>query len=192
MTSYPIIYDWGFVVFWGVTLLLGIYGGGFLGGAFVMGAMLMLVWHEHAHASVCLRVGAPIKEIRFAWYGGYVMANVSNPSDIVDFFLAGVKNTTKITTILVALVAGITIWGIYFASGFNFAHNPLLNFINSLASFAILMTLINVLPISFHIKKYDVIVTTDWWAAHRYTELRDELWNDGKTNALEHPVFSTS
>ena len=62
----------------------------------------------------------------------------------------------------------------------NFASNPYLDLINSITLFAVLMFVCNILPYSIYIKRWDVIVTTDGWAAMIYHERSKELWNDGK------------
>lgn len=69
--------------------------------------------------------------------------------------------------------------------GMDFAMNPLLNLLIGVVSFLIVMCITNVLPINYHHKKHGII-STDGWAAIRFRELRDELWNDGRAIASTH------
>jgi hypothetical protein len=71
--------------------------------------------------------------------------------------------------------------------GLNFAGNPYLALLNGIVSFLVVMSITNILPINYHHKKHGLI-STDGWAALRFIELRDELWNDGKGEA--HAVNS--
>jgi len=50
--------------------------------------------------------------------------------------------------------------------GLNFANNPYLNLLNSIALFCIVMFISNILPISYNSKRYGVI-STDGWATYK-------------------------
>jgi hypothetical protein len=67
--------------------------------------------------------------------------------------------------------------------GVNFAQNPYLALLNGIVCFLVVMSITNILPINYNHKKHGLI-STDGWAALRFIELREELWNDGRAEAM--------
>lgn len=189
--NYPINFTKSFFVFWIAAAALAYYVGGWINVAFILIALGMIACHEYAHAVACVKNDLKIKEMGFTWLGGYVRADVNTPTEAVDFFMAGIKNTGWFAVVFTAALIFVNIAGRTFLS-INFAPtNVYLSLLNTLTLFSIMMLACNVLPISYHDKKHDVLVTTDWFAATMYKEMRDELWNDGK-NSFEaiSPSFS--
>lgn len=170
-------YTRSFVLFWGATMALAIYTGGILNLAFVLIALLMLVWHEHAHAAHALRSGGTVHEIGFTWLGGYVIAEMQSLVDRPGFFMAGVKNTVGLAIVFIAMDCGAIL--VFRELSINLAMNPYLNLLNCAVVFAVLLSLSNILPVSYYWKERDILITTDAWAAHISSE-GYELWNDGK------------
>ena len=182
MQPYPIIYDGSFIVFWGMSLALGLFVGGLLTFALVAAMILILINHEHAHVKQCIRHYIPIRSLRFTWIGGFLDSDIRYASDVVRVCSAGVINTGMYAFSLVGIVAVI----MYFRPvGLNFANNQYLNFLNGITLFAVVLLISNLLPIVYH-SKTDGMITTDGWASIWYAELRDEMWNDGVHDALDH------
>ena len=183
--TYPIIYENSFVVFWGIFLGVGLFAGGLLTFALVAMMMLVLISHEHAHVKQCIKRHVPIRSVKFNWLGGMVDADIRYANDAVPILSAGVYDTGCYT-----LVFGAIIWYLdtFRVTGLDYANNPYLSLLNGIACFLIVMSITNVLPINYHHKKHGLI-STDGWAALRFRELRDELWNDGKVEAHNHLVM---
>lgn len=107
-------------------------------------------------------------------------ADIRYAKDAVPILSAGVKDTGAY-----AFVFGAFLAALYFIRpiGMNFAQNPYLNLLNSIVVLTVLMFITNILPIVYH-SKTDGIVSTDGWGALRFATLRDELWNDGRSEAM--------
>jgi len=165
--EYPIIYDGSFIIFWTGVLLLEFYDGGLLAVAFTLLALLIIISHEHAHASQCLKNGNRIFGISFTWLGGSVLADIDKTSDKIDFYKAGIVDTGAYALAFVEIVA--VLWFIHEylqPIGINFAPNPYFSLLNSITVFAVVLFICNILPISFHSKKHDMIIMTDGWATY--------------------------
>jgi len=177
---YPIVYKPSFTVFWGLSLGSCFLIGDQLTLAFVAFAMLVLITHEHAHIRECQRLLVPINSVTFSWLGGAVDADIRYAKDAVPILSAGVKDTGAY-----AFVFGAFLAALYFIRpiGMNFAQNPYLNLLNSIVVLTVLMFITNILPIVYH-SKTDGIISTDGWGALRFAILRDELWNDGRSEAM--------
>ena len=182
MPDYPITYEPSFVLFWGISLGFGLFIGGALTFALVAAMILILINHEHAHVKQCIRHYIPIRSLRFTWIGGFLDSDLRYASDVVRVCSAGVINTGMYAFVLTGVVMAITYLR---PTGLNFANNPYLNFLNSITLFAVVLLISNILPIVYHSEK-DGMITTDGWATAWYAELRDELWNDGVHDALDH------
>lgn len=169
---------------WGSALAVGFYFGGLLMFAYTAVAILMLVHHEYAHIRECERRLVKINHVKFNWLGGLVNAEIHHAHDAVPILEAGVKNTgyyalgfgsVLLTTLFISNNYGtMTLEGSHY-----------LQFLNSVVLFAVIMLVSNVLPITIKSKEHGLI-STDGWAALRFRELRDELWNDGAHDALIH------
>lgn len=183
MQDYPIIYDTSFVIFWGVVLSISLYTGGLLSFATVAVMILVLIHHEHAHIKECKARGVKVNSVRFTWLGGMVDADILYANDAVPIMKAGVANTGYYAIAFVIILMGYNFIGRNYGLGINFANNPYLNMITSIMLFTVIMFFSNILPISYKSKKYGVI-TTDGWGAFKFVELRDELWNEGKYDAI--------
>jgi hypothetical protein len=186
-TNYAIVYKPSFILMWGSALALGFYFGGWLMLAYTAVAILMLVHHEYSHIRECEKRGVKINNVTFNWLGGMVDADIFLANDIVPILEAGVKNTGYY-----ALGFGSVLFTTLFISN-SYVVMPLagihyIRFLESIVLFSIIMLVCNVLPISIRSKKYG-FVSTDGWAALRYRELRDELWNEGAHIALDHLNF---
>lgn len=185
IAEYPIVYKPSFVLFWGVALGLSVFTGGSLMFAFTAIAILMLIHHEHAHVKECLKRGVRVNSVTFNWLGGVVNADICYANDAVPILLAGIKNTGYYVFLSIGLLLSVHYMGRNVWSGFNFANNPYLQFLNSFVLFSVILLITNCLPISHYSKKHGVI-STDGWGAYRMLEKRDELWNDGKGNAHQY------
>lgn len=184
MTDYPIIYEPSFVIMWGLAIAIGLYSGGLLTFALIAFMILVLIHHEHAHLKELKKRYININYVKFNWLGGIIHADVKYANDAVPVHLAGVMNTGAYTILSVVGFAGLTYIGRNVLSGFNFANNPYLNFLNSAMLFTSILFISNIVPGSIKIKKYGTIMT-DGWAAFKYRELRDELWNEGRWVAMD-------
>ena len=182
MQDYPIIYEPSFVIFWGGVMAFSLYSGGLLSFATIAIMMLVLIHHEHAHVKQCLQRGAQVRSVRFTWMGGLVDAEIMYANDAVPILTAGVFNTGCYALAFIGLLAAVTYIGRNIIS-MDFAYNPYLQFLNSIMLFTTIMFFSNILPITINSKKYGLI-STDGWAAIKYIELRDELWNEGKYESL--------
>jgi hypothetical protein len=181
--EYPIIYEPSFVLFWGAMLALSIMSGNLLLFAYTAITMLVLIHHEHAHIKECLKRNVRIKSVTFTWWGGGVDADIMYAHDAVPILTAGVINTGCYAIVFMGMWLGANFLSRNVLLGVNVINNPYLQFLNSIALLSLLIFATNILPISHKTQKYGV-VTTDGWGAYRYRELRDELWNDGKHEAL--------
>jgi hypothetical protein len=190
-TDYPIFYHWSFVLFWGVALSLeGFVIGGILPFAYTLLCMLVVVSHEHAHAAKCIELGIPIHSIEFYWLGGGVITELDYASDIVDFLEAGVKDTAYYSIGFITLFIALLLFGRDLVNGYLFILYPFRDLVGSIAFFATALAIANCLPYSYKTNiilngvNHSILVSTDGWAAWKYRELRDELWNDGKSEAM--------
>jgi len=186
MRDYKIIYEPSFVIFWGLALSAGLFVGGLLTIAAVAMAMLILITHEHAHIEECNRVNIGINSVRFTWLGGMVDfrdADAWYAGDIVSLLLAGVKDTGAYSISFIFVLVILNYLGRNVVLGFNFANNPYINFVNSVVLFSGVLFIGHFLPITYKTKSGGLI-SPDGWAALRFMELRDELWNDGKSLAM--------
>jgi len=188
--GYPIIYERSFIIMWGLALALGFYVGGLLTFVMVASMILVLIHHEHAHLKEINKRGIKVNFVKFNWMGGIIQSDIHYANDAVPIHLAGLINTGCYMVLSIASFVAITYMGRNVWSGFNFANNPYLNFINSAMLFTTVLFVSNIIPGSITIKNYGTIMT-DGWAAYKYLELRDELWNEGKwmaTNKVETMV----
>jgi hypothetical protein len=185
MADYPIIYEPSFVVLWGLALGGGLFIGGLLTFALVAFMMLVLIHHEHAHLVQLNRRGIKVNFVKFNCWGGIIGADLEYANDAIPVHLAGVINTGLYTLASIAGLAGINILGRYYLTGFNFANNPYLSFLNSAVLFTMVLFISNIIPGSIKLKNYGTIMT-DGGAAYKYLELRDELWNCGKDRAITY------
>ena len=182
MPEYPIIYDASFLLFWGISLALGLYAGGLLTFALVAMMMLVLISHEHAHLKQCVKLNVKVNSVRFTWLGGMVDADIRDADYAVRILSAGVIDTGCYSVSF----AGLFIALYYFnPPTLNFANIHFLGLLNGINMFLIVMCITNILPISYTHKKHGII-STDGWATLRFIELRDELWNDGRAEAMMH------
>jgi hypothetical protein len=159
-------YKSSFVLFWGLALGGGLFAGGLLMLALTCMMILCLITHEHAHAVECINRGVQVKRIWFTWLGGAIDADLKEDCDAIPILLAGVKDTACYT----------------FAFGGVFAvllnlYTPAMPFqfiamAKSMLLFAGVLTLTNVLPLTFHSKEHGEI-STDGWAAFK-------LWRKNK------------
>jgi hypothetical protein len=184
MAEYPIVYEPSFVILWGLAFAIGLYIGGLLTFAFTAFMILVLIHHEHAHLVELKKRYININYVKFNWLGGIINADIQYANDAVPIHLAGVINTGAYMVLSIIIFAGGMFMGRFYWSGFNFANNPYLNFLNSAMLFTGILFVSNIIPGSIYIKEYGTIMT-DGGAAFKYAELRDELWNDGKSIALE-------
>lgn len=182
--DYPIIYAHSFLIMWGLALGIGLYAGGLLSFALVAFMILVLIHHEHAHLKEIRKRGIKVNYVKFNWLGGIINSDINYPSDAVPIHLAGLVNTGIYTFISMISLIVIIILGRDYLTGFNFANNPYLNFLNSSLLFTSILFFSNIIPGSIKINGIGTIMT-DGWAAYLYCELRDELWNDGKCMAIE-------
>jgi hypothetical protein len=113
-----------------------------------------------------------------------VDCDIKNAHEAVPILAAGLIDTGCYTVSFMGVFLALNIIR---PVGLNFAGNPYLALLNGIVSFLVVMSITNILPINYHHKKYGLI-STDGWAALRFIELRDELWNDGKGEA--HAVNS--
>jgi hypothetical protein len=181
-TEYPIIYEPSFVLFWGFCLAFAEFTGGIMMIALVALMLLVLVHHEHAHAKECLKRGVKIEAIKFFWLGGCVQMGPSHYNDAIPILTAGVFNTFFYAGIF-SLTWFVVMFCWQYLIVFNRANNPYISLLDSAILFSIAMAISNVLPLEYNSNKYGII-STDGWAAFKFRELRDELWNDGKTEAI--------
>lgn len=181
--DYEISYEPSFVIFWGLMLAGGLLAGGLLMLAFIATAILTLIHHEHAHLKTSLERNVKINYVKFTWLGGLVDADITYAHDAVPIYSAGVINSGCYAVVFAGALISINYLGRNVWTGFNFANNPYLQFLNSITMFAVVMVVTNILPIAWKSKKYG-IVSTDGYAAYKFVELRDELWNDGKSLAM--------
>lgn len=174
--DHDIIYKPSFVLFWGVMLAISVLCG-ILTVVFTLCSMLMLIWHEHAHLKACEKRGVKINSVSFTWLGGEADVDIVwYANDAIPVLMAGVKNTGIFAFSLGAFVVGLYSFP---PLGLNFAQNPYLNLLNSVAVFAVLLFITNILPITVNTKTKGVI-STDGWACVRIASIRNEMWNDGK------------
>jgi len=181
--KYPVIFDTSFIIFWVLVGATALYTKGQLLFATVALMLLVVLHHEYAHVKQCEKRGVPIKSIRFNWIGGLVEADIRYANDAIPIYAAGVVNTGCYALTFTCLLAVITYIGRSYAVGINFANNPYLEFLTSIILFSTVMFFSNILPVSFKSKKYGVMMT-DGLAAFTYRVLRDELWNEGKYDAI--------
>jgi len=168
ITPYPITFGKSFYIFWSIAVLWELYDGGLLGVAFTFMAMLIIVSHEHAHALQCIKNGNTILGIHFNWMGGAVIADIDKTEHKIDFYKAGLIDNGAYAIGLTEIVCAI--WFIHnylHPSGINFAPNPFLSLLNSIAFFSVILFICNLVPLSYHSKKHDMIITTDGWATYK-------------------------
>ena len=182
---YPIIYHPSFCIFFGIILAVTVvYLRDLLYTAYALFFMLMLISHEHAHAVECIRHGVRIHSIEFSFWGGFVNAEIErDPGAAVDILKAGVRDTAMYGAGFVVLLGGMFLFGPIYSNGNVFLTFPLRDFLWWSGQAAILTFIGNIIPGTIHHKVHGAI-RTDGWAAWKYRELRDELWNDGKVTAL--------
>ncbi|MDD3019876.1 MAG: hypothetical protein PHX61_02715 [Alphaproteobacteria bacterium] len=174
--TYKINYTISFVIFWGLALGFGLFAGGLLTFALVAMMILVLISHENAHLKQCLKRGVKVNSVTFTAMGGMVDADILYANDAVPILAAGVIDTGFYTFVFGGFLAALYLIRPH---NFNFAMNPWLNLLTSTSASLVVMFITNILPITYHSKK-DGIISTDGWGAVRYSELRDELWNDGR------------
>ena len=178
--TYPIIYTPSFVIFWGLSLGAGLFIGGGLTFALVAMMILVLISHEHAHLNQCHELGVKVNSVTFTWLGGMVDCDIKYAHDAVPILAAGLIDTGCYTVSFIGVFAALNIIRPH---GLNFAANPYLALLNGIVCFLVVMSVTNILPINYLHKKHGLI-STDGWAALRFVELRDELWNDGRSLAM--------
>ncbi len=158
--TYPIDYEPSFVLFWGLALAGGLFAGGLLLFALVCMMILCLITHEHAHAVECIKRGVPIKRIWFTWLGGAIDCNLQNESDAIPVLMAGVKDTA---------CYAFAFLGVFVSLESLYSPSMPMQFLamsKSMLLFAGIMTITNVLPITFHSEVHGEI-STDGWAAYK-------------------------
>jgi hypothetical protein len=187
MEDYPIIFEPSFIVMWGVTLAIGFSVGGFLALASAAFMLLVLVHHEHAHIKEMERRHVRINYVMFTWLGGMVHADIQYANDAVPILLAGLRNTGIYAFFAYVLYFGVTVISQAHLTGINFANNPYLLTLNNAMLFTFVLFISNIIPGTIRHKKYGAI-RTDGWAAYIYKELQYELWNDGKSIAMNSVV----
>lgn len=178
-------YDLSFLLLWGSALGITLFVGGLMAMAGVLVMILMILSHENAHYNACVKRGIKVNWIRFNWLGGMINCDLVHYNDAVPVLLAGIKNTGAYT-----LVLGPIPWIIYNVVrpvGVNFANNPYMGFLYSIALFAVVLFLSNIIPGTIPSK--DGPVRTDGWAAVKYYELERELWNDGKYGGINNDTI---
>ena len=178
--AYKIEYRPSFVIFWGSALGFGLFAGGLLTFALVAMMILVLLSHERAHLNQCIKRGVGVNGVTFTAMGGMVDADILYANDAVPILAAGVIDTGCYTFVFGGFLAALYLIR---PAGFNFVMNPWLNFLTSITAFLVVMCVTNILPINYRSKVHGII-STDGWAAVRFAELRDELWNDGRCLAM--------
>jgi len=175
-------YALSFLVLWGSALGITLYTGGLLAMAGILVMMLMILSHENAHYNACLKQNVKVNWIRFNWLGGMINCDFIHYNDVVPVLLAGVKNT-GIYAVILAPIPWI-IYNVIRPVGVNFAHNPYMGFLTSIALFAVVLFFSNISPVTIPSKEGPIM--TDGWAAVKYYELQRELWNDGKYGGIRN------
>lgn len=181
--EYKVIIEPSAILGYGSLLVFAAITGGISMFAYVLTAMWVIISHEYAHLKECLKRNVKVNYVKFAWYGGMVSADIKYANDAVPICLAGVVNTSYYAMASLILLISVNYLGRYVWTGFNFANNPYLSFINCFTLYTVMAVICNILPITYHSKKHGLI-STDGWSAIRSMELRDEMWNDGVHNAM--------
>ena len=178
--AYKVTFTYTFFLMFG-TLLLGAYlSGGMTSLMINTFVILVLISHEYAHVAECLRLYIPIRELKFTWFGGLVDADFKYTHEEIPVMLAGVVDTLWYLLLSVGLLLSFWVVGRFYIP-FNLAVNPFL----TLVVLMVLISISNLVPISYNHRKYGLI-TTDGWGAWLRRELRDEMWNDGSACAMTH------
>jgi hypothetical protein len=176
--TYKVNYTLSFVIFWGLALGFGLFIGGLLTLSVVLLMILFLHTHEYAHVRACQKYNVGIKDVYFSAFGGGVdVEDIKFLPDSIPIYMAGLIDTS--------VFCGVFVIPLFIIINFNpfciniAPINPWLNLLKSISVFLIVMTISNIIPITFHSNK-DGLIRTDGWAAWCNAELCREMWNDGK------------
>lgn len=158
--SYTVEYDLSFVLLWGLLLSGALISGGLLFFAAMLTMMGILISHEYAHIKECEKRYIKINWVRFSLMGGAIDADVWYANDIVPIWQAGISNTNVYT---------FAFGGVYILAELLQCSNHMLAFARTILVGAAILALTN----------YAIPNVSDGAIVRRFTELRDELWNDG-------------
>jgi hypothetical protein len=183
MPDYKITYTLSFILFWGNALAISLYAGGILSFSMVCMMIGVLISHEHAHIKKCQDLNVGIRSVKFTWLGGQVDfrdCDTQYADDYLQIISAGIIDTGYYTFSVLGFIAVLPY---IVPPGFNFAMNQPINLLYGIATFLTIMFISNILPIEYRHPEHGII-TTDGWAAVRMLELRNEMMNDGRAQAI--------